>query len=60
MSPAAHQNQQIASEGMSRVTKLLGTPEFHWFMRECVIARQRELDAILHNRKKSTPERIRS
>lgn len=57
MTSAAQQNQHIASEGMSRVTKLLGTPEFHWFMRECVIASQRELDAIIHNRQKSSQER---
>ena len=57
MTDAESANQKIAVEGMSKVTKLLSCPEFGWFMRECVISKMTELDAVIHDKNKSVEER---
>lgn len=40
MTDAARANERIATERMSRISKLIGDENFRWFIREAVIAKQ--------------------
>ena len=46
-----------ATEGLAKICKLLDCAEFSWFMRECIIKKMDILDAIIHDKNKSSLER---